>query len=116
MPDAVKERKSRAKIGFRTVERVGHNIGLFVLRGRRIKPEAHIEIGVLLRGNLKSKSVRFEGRAQRRLCVPPHKDRIQWIGGDRMLRRGWLSGMIMGPSVQDEKERMEERILIMGPV
>ena len=33
-----------------------------------------------------------------------------------MLRRGWLSGMIMGPSVQDEKERMEERILIMGPV
>ena len=55
MPDGVEEWKSRAEIGFRAVERVGHDIGLVVLRRRGIKPEAHIEIGVLLRGNLNSK-------------------------------------------------------------
>jgi hypothetical protein len=61
MPNAMKEWQSRAKVGFRTVERVWNDIGLVVLRGRRIKPEAHIEICVLLRGNLKSEQVRFEG-------------------------------------------------------
>jgi hypothetical protein len=34
IPNTVKERKSRAKIGFRAVEGVGHNIGLVVLLGR----------------------------------------------------------------------------------
>jgi len=62
MPNAVEERKSRAKVGFRTVERVGHNIALVVLHGRRIKSEAHVEIGVLLSGNLNGESVRFEGK------------------------------------------------------
>jgi len=62
VPNALEEWKIRAKIGFRTVERVGHNI--VVLRGRRIKSEAHVEIGVLLRGNLNGESVRFEGKAQ----------------------------------------------------
>ena len=42
----------RAKIGFSTVEHVGHDIGLAVLSGRRIKGQ--IKIGVFLRGNLKA--------------------------------------------------------------
>jgi len=62
VPNALEERKSRAKIGFRAVERVRHDLNIVVLRGRRIKSEAHVEIGVLLRGNLNGESVRFEGR------------------------------------------------------
>jgi len=53
VPNAVDEWESRAKAGFRTVERVGHDTSLAVLPRRGIK--GHIEIRVFLRGDLNSK-------------------------------------------------------------
>jgi hypothetical protein len=54
MPNIVDDGKSRAETGFGAVEGVGHDIGLAIVRGRRIK--GHIEIRVFLRRDLNSKS------------------------------------------------------------